>query len=141
MGYMDKRDYLAEENIKKTKQRTILLEILEEVNAPLTASQIHELYRQKDPCAWLSTTYRTLEMFTRHSIINKFISQENSTALYELNRHEHRHYAVCKDCHKMWDIDECPMRDVKVDTKDGDFHVTGHSLEVYGYCSNCYKKH
>lgn len=80
-------------------------------------------------------------MLTRHSIVNKFISQENGAALYELNVHGHRHYAVCKGCHKMWDINECPMKDLKVSTGEVDFHVTGHSLEVYGYCSDCYKKH
>lgn len=138
---MDKKDYLAEENIKKTKQRTKLLEILQEANEPLTASQLHALYQRVDPDAWLSTTYRTLEMLTRHSIVNKFISQENGAALYELNVHGHRHYAVCKGCHKMWDINECPMKDLKVSTGEVDFHVTGHSLEVYGYCSDCYKKH
>jgi Fur family transcriptional regulator, ferric uptake regulator len=138
---MDKKDCFFEKNIKKTKQRTMLLEILEAAEVPLTASEIHSLYQQKDNKAWLSTTYRTLEILTRHSIVNKFMSLENSTALYELNRHEHRHYAVCKGCHKMWDLGDCPMKDVKLSAKNGGFHVTGHSLEVYGYCDDCYTKH
>lgn len=135
---MDKTDYFSEAGIKKTKQREALLEILEAADSPLSASQIHFLYCQKDKCACLSTTYRTLEMLNGHSIVNKIVSIENGTALYELNRHEHKHYAVCKGCHKMWDIEDCPMKDVKLATKSGDFHVTGHSLEVYGYCDDCF---
>lgn len=124
--------------IKITKQRAALLKVLENAASPLTASQIHALYRQKDPGAWLSTTYRALETFTEKGIVTKLISMDDATASYELNRHAHKHYAVCRGCKKMIDLECCPIKDLQVKTKDGSFHVTGHRLEVYGYCDDCY---
>lgn len=124
--------------IKMTKQRAALLEILKNAEAPLTASQVHALYQQKDPAAWLSTTYRALETFTEKGLVNKTISMDDATATYEFNRHTHKHYAVCRRCKKMIDLECCPIKDLQVKTKDGSFHVTGHRLEVYGYCDDCY---
>ncbi len=124
--------------IKMTKQRAALLEILKNEECPLTALQIHALYQQKDPRAWLSTTYRSLEMFTEKGIVNKSIPMDDATAKYELNRHTHKHYAVCRCCRKMIDLECCPIKDLQVKTKDGGFHVTGHRLEIYGYCDDCY---
>lgn len=137
---MTEPDILALCGIKKTKQRLALLEILENAAAPLTASQIHALYQQKDKDAWLSTTYRTLDMFTESGVANKLIPMDGANAQYELNRHEHKHYAVCQGCNKRWNIEHCPLECVEIDTKKGAFHVTGHRLEVYGYCDECYTK-
>ena len=134
---MNKRDYLAEENIKKTKQRKALLEILETVRVPLTASQIHALYQKKEKSASLSTTYRILDLFCVRGITEKIISSESDSALYELSRH--KHYAVCRKCHKLWDLKGCPVKDIRLGCEEG-FHVTGHRLEVYGYCDECYKQ-
>lgn len=127
--------------IKKTNQRLSLLEILEAAPEPLTASQIHALYQQRDKNAWLSTTYRTLDMFTENGIVNKLILMDSANAQYELNRHEHKHYAICSCCHKRMDLESCPLKEAELDTKKGVFHVTGHRLEVYGYCDDCYTKH
>jgi Fur family ferric uptake transcriptional regulator len=138
---MTGQELLGLYGIKKTKQRLALLEILEAAPVPLTASQIHALYQQKDNDAWLSTTYRTLDMFTESGIVNRLIPMDSTNAQYELNRHEHKHYAVCSGCHKRLDLESCPLKDAELDTKKGVFHVTGHRLEVYGYCEDCYKKH
>jgi Fur family ferric uptake transcriptional regulator len=133
-------DCLALCGIKKTKQRLALLGILENAQSPLTAAQIHALYQRKDKDAWLSTTYRTLDMFTGCGIVSKLVPMDGLSAQYELNRHEHRHYAVCRGCNRRWDIESCPLEGTEIDTKKGVFHVTGHRLEVYGYCDECYSK-
>ncbi len=135
---MSEKNDIDLKGIKMTRQRTVLLEILESAESPLTASQIHALYLQKDPGAWLSTTYRALEMFTEKGIVNKLIPMDDATAKYELDRHTHKHYAVCRSCKKMIDLECCPIKDLQVKTKEGGFHVTGHRLEIYGYCDDCY---
>jgi Fe2+ or Zn2+ uptake regulation protein len=131
---------LCEYGIKKTRQRLALLRIMESADKPLSAATIHALCLEKDRDAWLSTTYRTLDMFTEKGIINKTIPLEEENAVYELNRHEHRHYAVCKGCQKMMDIECCPIGELQIKTKEGAFHMTGHRLEVYGYCEECFHK-
>ena len=135
---METHDVWKEHDIKKTKQRAMLLDILEEMELPLPAAQIHNLYLQKDPGAWISTTYRTLELFIEKGIVNKVMFLDN--VQYELNRNEHKHYAFCKCCKKVMNLDNCPIENFPVNTQEGGFYVTGHRLEIYGYCEECHKK-
>jgi Fur family ferric uptake transcriptional regulator len=34
-------------------------------------------------------------------------------------------------------MDNCPMEKFTPRLDDGDFRVTGHKVEVYGYCKDC----
>lgn len=133
-------DIWKEIGIKKTKQRAILMGILEETERPLPAAQIHSLYLKKDAKAWISTTYRTLELFTEKGIVNKLMFLDQDQAQFELNRHEHKHYAFCRGCKKIMNLDSCPLENIAMNTKKGNFYITGHRLEVYGYCEDCHSK-
>lgn len=137
---MNKPDIWKEKGIKKTKQRAILMDILNKMELPLPAAQIHSLYLKMDANAWISTTYRTLDLFTEKGIINKIIFLDQDQAQYEFNRHEHKHYAFCKGCKKVLNLESCPVENIALTTKKGNFFITGHRLEVYGYCEECYKK-
>ena len=59
------------------------------------------------------------------------------TDVSELNRGEHPHYAVCLECHKRIPLPSCPFAHVHLEQDTGDFTVTGHKLELYGYCKKC----
>ena len=61
----------------------------------------------------------------------------DGTVVYELNRGEHTHYAVCLECHKRIPLPSCPFAHVHLEQDTGDFTVTGHKLELYGYCKKC----
>ncbi len=58
-------------------------------------------------------------------------------AVYELNRFEHKHYAVCMSCRKIIAMDNCPMETFIPKLEDENFHVMGHNLEIFGYCKDC----
>lgn len=135
---MEQFDCLERFGIKKTKQRTILLEIMKQFAAPLTAADIYELYREKDAEAAISTIYRTLDLFTKKGIVNKTVLIGEDSAQYELNRNEHKHYAVCKGCNRILNLKDCPIENIQVKTEEGDFYITGHHLELFGYCEKCH---
>jgi Fur family transcriptional regulator, ferric uptake regulator len=126
--------------IKKTKQREALLEILCRSAVPLNAADIYELYREKDSDAAISTIYRTLDLFEKKGIVNKTVLVGEDCAQYELNRNEHKHYAVCKGCSRILNLKDCPIENIHVKTEDGDFYITGHHLELFGYCEKCHQK-
>ena len=126
------------EGIKKTKQRKCVLSILENAELPVTALDI---YNQLEQCGVsLSTIYRILETFSEKGLIAKTSVSAGGMALYELKRHEHKHYAFCMECHKIIVIDNCPMDVFTPELRENNFHVLGHKLEIYGYCNECYIK-
>jgi Fur family ferric uptake transcriptional regulator len=127
--------------IKRTKQRAGLLEILARADKPLSAQEICAALQQDAKTgksgAWLSTVYRILDFFAEKELVTKTGVMNNEITVYELNRHKHRHYAVCMNCRKIIPMEDCPMEHFTPKLEDKKFRVVGHNLEVFGFCREC----
>jgi len=113
---------------------------LEKETLPVTALSLFEKLQQGSEPIWLSTVYRVLESFVEKNAVLKTMPTDSTMAVYELNRHMHKHYAVCVMCHAMIPVGSCPIDDVILPVTGENFHVVGHNLELYGYCDKCFKK-
>lgn len=134
------KEVLNREGIKSTRHRNAILELLEESEAPLTAEQLFIALRDKTASIDLSTVYRTLDTFISKNLVIKSNRVDDGKALFELNHHEHKHHLLCVGCHKLISMEDCPMVELQeVLKKKMDFDVTGHKLEIYGYCHDCKK--
>lgn len=134
----DFKDVLNKNGLKYTKQRELVLEVIEKSGKPVTAEQIFLKLENIDRTVNLSTVYRTLSILTGKGLIIKTDFEEDNKSLYEINHMEHKHYAVCLGCKKMFSLDDCPFEEYekKIEDKTG-FNVVGHKLEIFGYCENC----
>lgn len=128
------------EGVKKTKQRMCVLSVLERADFPLSAAEIYRQLEEESSPGWLSTVYRVLELFVQKGVVLKTTVLDGETAVYELNRNRHKHYAVCMNCHKMIELDACPLEQYISKLADGEFRVLGHKVEMYGYCRECDEK-
>ncbi len=128
--------------IKWTRQRKEVYSILSGAEEPMSAIRIYRSLGEdvKETCA-VSTVYRVLAAFEEKGIVEKNVSLEDGVALYELHHDHHTHYAVCLDCHRRVALEHCPIARVSVENETGEFVVTGHKLELYGYCKDCRKKY
>lgn len=137
----DKADYkelLKREGLKNTKHRNSVLDILENSEQPVTAECIFLKLKEENVSINLSTVYRVLEKLYEKRLINKTNITDESKALYEINHMEHKHHLVCVGCKKMFSVDECPIEEYeKTLQKKLGFDITGHKLEIYGYCRDC----
>ena len=134
------KELLNREGIKSTRHRNAILKLLEESESPLTAEQLFIALRDKTTSIDLSTVYRTLDTFASKSLVIKSNRVDDGKALFELNHNEHKHHLLCVGCHKLISIEDCPMEELQhVLKKKIDFDVTGHKLEIYGYCHDCKK--
>ncbi|WP_006714945.1 Fur family transcriptional regulator [Desulfitobacterium metallireducens] len=131
-------DLLLKEGVKRTKHRIAILEILEQSETPLTADEIFLILKENNTSIWLSTIYRTLEMLTEKEVVRKSTIMGEDKARYEIKQDAHKHCFVCVTCHKMIPLMDCPLEEFEEKLKDKmDFDVTGHNLEIYGYCHDC----
>lgn len=129
---MDINSILSDVGLKCTKQRITVLEVLSSSSAPLTVEKIFEQVEGMS----LSTVYRIIEKLCEKGVVNKNTIQDSDKFYYELTNEKHRHYAICLGCNSMKYVDICPVHSPKID----DFTVTGHKLEIYGYCNKCKEK-
>ena len=123
--------------IKRTRQRESVLSILENTDRPLSAVEICAQIEGNGDVAWLSTVYRVLDHFVQKGVVIKINVMNNEMALYELNHSEHKHYAVCLNCHKIIAMENCPMETFSPKIEEEDFQIMGHNLEVFGLCKDC----
>ncbi len=129
---------LQSHGLKNTKRRNLILEILATLEQPVTVDQIFWELKKNDISINISTVYRIVEaLASKHLITKTNISGDNKTH-FEVNRPEHRHHFICTTCKQMFWLDDCPLEEycTLIQTRTG-FDVTGHKLEIYGYCPNC----
>ena len=128
----DINSILSKVGLKCTKQRISVMQVLSDADAPLT---VENIYDKVDGMS-LSTVYRIAEKLCEKGIVSKHTIQDSDKFYYELINGEHRHYAICLGCKEMRYVDICPVHSPHIDN----FTVTGHKLEIYGYCDKCQKK-
>lgn len=135
-----KQEYPA--GIKWTRQRKCVYEMLKEVGEPVSAVQLYQMILKREgevPYA-ASTVYRILSAFEEKGIVLKDTRSEDGNAVYELDLGQHTHYAVCLECHRRIPLASCPFVHAHLEAAAGNFIVTGHRLELYGYCGECGKR-
>ncbi|MFA6801139.1 MAG: transcriptional repressor [Acholeplasmataceae bacterium] len=122
--------------MRMTKQRKQILALFNHTNTPISAEMIME--KLPDDALNLSTIYRTLETFFHEGLISK--SAIDHTNFYYLNDHQHHHYMICLNCHKMIEID-CHLHQFEDEVASShQFKVTHHDMTLYGYCHECQQK-
>ncbi|HZK84143.1 MAG TPA: Fur family transcriptional regulator [Desulfosporosinus sp.] len=130
-------EILRREGMKSTKHRNAILLFLEQAKHPVTAEELYISLMEETTTINLSTVYRTLDVFVSKNLVIKS-TMDDGKARYELNQHEHKHHLFCVGCHKVISIEDCPIGELQeILKKKIDFDVTGHKLEIYGYCHDC----
>lgn len=125
--------------IKKTRQREEIFKILTEETEPVSAVEIYNRLAGTLSGAnfAISTVYRVLTAFEDKGYVLKSSVTGSDMAYYEWNYGTHKHYAVCLKCHRMIPLKGCPFESAKLEADNDGFAVTGHKLELYGYCREC----
>ena len=129
---------LSGADIKYSKQRAIILELLNASDTPLTAEAIYIQIKEMDVSMNLSTVYRVLDLFTLKGLVMKTYIGDINKASYERNRKEHKHYLICLKCKRNIPIYECPLEKFGQYLEEKlDIDIVSHKVELYGYCSDC----
>lgn len=136
---MELSRFLRERNIKTTKGRLCILEILVLSNDSVSADNIFEKAVKKGFPIDLSTVYRTLELFFEKDIIDKYNLGEGKYS-FKLKKAGHQHVIKCEKCHCEIKVD-CPMNQISelIKNKTG-FTITDHELFLKGICGKCKDK-
>ena len=131
-------DILRFSQIRVTRTTEQIFQILQEVHRPVTAEEIYLQLRKKGNASNLSTVYRTIERFIEKGLVHKHAYMADGKSLYELAGKEHHHYFRCLNCGQLWAVDTCPINDfIQELSHKQHLQITGHKLELSGYCEKC----
>lgn len=136
--HKDNKEFLNKHGIKNTKQRNIIFDILSKSQTLITAEDIYLEIINIDNSISLSTVYRILDIFVDKKIALKSNLPGKDSFVFELNHFEHKHHLICLKCKKVIHLKNCPLTEFEQYVEnETNFSVTGHNLELYGYCPEC----
>ncbi|HAV10586.1 MAG TPA: transcriptional repressor [Dehalococcoidia bacterium] len=127
---------LKEKGLRLTPQRRLIVDIIHQDDAHLTAEEIISSVQSKMPGVNKSTIYRTLEMLEELNCV--FKSEVDDKFIYHHAEEGHHHHIICRKCGKSIDCDEHIFHPVEtaLSRKYG-FHADFKHVIITGLCSDC----
>jgi Fe2+ or Zn2+ uptake regulation protein len=134
------RTALEGRGVRLTRQRRVLLEVMDQAERHLSADAILERAQKIDPKVHRVTVYRTLEMLKRMGLLDE---------LDLLHIHGHRHYyeshgprdhihVACLRCGKVREVESDLYEQMKRQIeRDTGVKITVTRTEIGGYCESC----
>lgn len=119
-------ELLRKNNLKVTKQRLEILNLINELDDNATIKNITNKIKIDN-----STMYRIIELLLEKNIIEKNINYNNE--IYFKIRENHIHYIKCIKCHKKEKIEICPIENIE----EKGFKILKHKIEIDGICNDC----
>ena len=119
--------------MRNTKQKRLILDIVNNSYDHLTAEEIYERARSTLPHISLGTVYRILSGLADAKKIKR-IMMADGTRFDNLNE-VHNHF-ICEKCHKIMDVKES----IKLDYKSGNNKIVDYEINFIGICEDCLKK-
>jgi len=127
---------MRKKGLKVTPQRLAIIDVLIELgDSHPGASLIYKKAKKKKKSLSLSTTYATLNEFSRHGII-KTLQFDKMEDRYDGNLEEHINL-ICERCEKILDYNVPITVDPKRVMRKTGFSITDTRLEYYGLCREC----
>lgn len=131
---------LKQRGIRLTRQRQILLELIDKSGKHLDAEGLFLLAKEKDPKLNRVTVYRTLKMLKLGGLVDELdlMHYGGDQHYYETRmKGEHAH-VICLRCGKVEEFFGDPLQRLRrqVESHFG-FQIILARTEIGGYCSHC----
>lgn len=134
------RESLKRRGIRLTRQRQILLELLEHTGRHLDAENLYKLANKLDPKLNRVTVYRTLKLLKEGGLVDELdlMHWEGDQHYYETRSKQEHAHVICLRCGKVEEFFGDPLQKLRrqVESHFG-FQILIARTEIGGYCAHC----
>src|SRR3982075_1146928 len=134
------KDSLKQRGVRLTRQRQILLELIDKTGQHLDAERLYQLAKEKDPKLNRVTVYRTLKLLKEGGLVDELdlMHYGGDQHYYETRRKQEHAHVICLRCGKVEEFFGDPLQRLRrqIESHFG-FHILLARTEVGGYCSHC----
>lgn len=134
------RDSLKRRGVRLTRQRQILLELIDRSGQHLDAERLYQLAREKDSKINRVTVYRTLKMLKDGALVDELDLMHfgGDQHYYETRMKQEHAHVICLRCGKVEEFYGDALQKLRrqIENHFG-FHVLIARTEIGGYCAHC----
>jgi len=134
------REALKQRGFRLTRQRQILLDLLDRTGAHLDAETLYRMAHEKDPKLNRVTVYRTLKLLKEGGLVDELdlMHHAGDQHYYETRRKQEHAHIVCLRCGKVEEYFGEPLQRLRRQIeKTFGFQILIARTEVGGYCAHC----
>jgi len=135
------REFLEQKGMRSTPEREA---ILTEVFAHHDHFDVEELImrlRHQGLRISRASVYRTMPLLVESGLVQEVFFEDGHMHYEHIYGHEHHCHLRCLGCRKIIEFRNGAVEEVeKRIGQDQQFEITGHKLEIYGYCQACQEK-
>jgi Fur family ferric uptake transcriptional regulator len=136
------QEALKKNGVRLTRQRRILVEVMDNAETHLDVGAILERAQKVDPRVHRVTVYRTMDLLKRNGLIDELdlLHLRGDQHFYESHGPRDHIHVACLKCGKVREF-ESPLYEKlkKQIAKDCGIEITVTRTEIGGYCDNCRK--
>src|ERR1700678_704394 len=131
---------LKERGVRLTRQRQILLELIDKTGEHLDAESLFQLAKERDPKINRVTVYRTLKMLKAGGLVDELdlMHYGGDQHYYETRLKQEHAHVICMRCGKVEEFFGEPLQRLRkqIESHFG-FQILLARTEVGGYCAHC----
>jgi Fe2+ or Zn2+ uptake regulation protein len=134
---------LGARRIRLTRQRRVVLKVMESAPRHMDANEILELAREIDPEITRVTVYRTLDLLKRHGLIDELdlLHLRGHRHYYESHGPRDHIHVACVGCGKVREVESPLYEELKQQiSRDCGIEITVARTEIGGLCEVCRAK-
>ena len=134
---------LEKRGVRLTRQRKVLLAVMDNAERHLDAGAILERAQKLDPRVHRVTVYRTLDLLKRNGLIDELdlLHLRGDQHFYESHGPRDHIHVACLKCGKVREFESVLYEKLKKQIeKDCGIEITMARTEVGGYCEKCRKQ-
>ncbi|MBN9658499.1 MAG: transcriptional repressor [Acidobacteria bacterium] len=134
------KDSLKQRGIRLTRQRQLLLDLLDKSGQHLDAETLYQMAHQRDPKLNRVTVYRTLKLLKEGGLVDELdlMHHTGDQHFYETRTKQEHAHIICLRCGKVEEFFGDPLQRLRrqVEAHFG-FQIIIARTEIGGYCAHC----
>lgn len=128
--------FLRGKNLKHSRPRHDILEVFLASEGHLSAQELYERVRQKNPRIGSATVYRTLKLLEECGLARS-MDYGDGTQRYEPDRFQH-HHIICTSCNRTVEFLSPELESILQQVqKEHQFTMQSHAVRILSVCADC----
>ena len=132
------RRFVRSKGLRNTPEREQVIKAILSIQDHFDVDELYLRLKKDNEKISKATIYRTIPLLIQSGLIQEAYFEDGHMHYEHIYGHEHHCHLRCLNCGRVVEFADEAAKSVekKVQERYG-FVVTGHKLDVYGYCPKC----